>query len=228
MTPFDLLIDTDEREALASRITGVVVGIVTNNQDPDKLGRVKVKFPWLSSDDESYWARIAAPMAGPSRGFYFLPEVNDEVLVVFEYGDLRFPYVLGALWNGKDKPPIVKDEDLKGNHVRLMKSRSGHVIRLTDEDGKEKLEIEDKSGKNKLVIDTAANTISLVTDKDIKLSAAQGQITLSAQTIVLDAQSKIEVKSSGSAVVEAQGTQGSLDLKASGCTNIKRAEVNIN
>ncbi len=204
-----------EDDTSAFRVTGVVIGIVTNNNDPDKLGRVKVKFPWLSDSDESTWARIAVPMAGNNRGFYFLPEVDDEVLVVFEHGDMRFPYVLGALWNGKDKPP-AKNEDGK-NDVRLIKSRSGHTIRLTDKDGEEKIEIVDKSGKNKLVIDTATNTISLSTDKDLKLSAAQGQITLTAQTIVIEAQSKLEVKSSGTA-----------DVQAGGPMNIKGAVVNIN
>ena len=79
------------------RITGVVIGIVTNNNDPDRLGRVKVRFPWLSGSTESHWARVATPMAGNGRGLYFLPEVDDEVLVLFERGDVRFPFVIGAL-----------------------------------------------------------------------------------------------------------------------------------
>lgn len=210
------VLDQDEGSTPAFRVTGVVIGIVTNNKDPDGLGRVKVKFPWLSDSDESNWARIAAPMAGKDRGLYFLPEIDDEVLVVFEHGDMHFPYVLGALWNGKDKPP-VGDGEREGNHIRLIKSRSGHVIRLTDEAGKEKIEIVDKSGNNKLVIDTATNTVSLTTDKDLKLSAAKGQITLEAQTIVIEAKSKLEIKSSGTA-----------DVKASGSLNIKGAVVNIN
>jgi uncharacterized protein involved in type VI secretion and phage assembly len=218
----------DEQEVLASRIVGVVTAVVSNNQDPDGLGRVKVKFPWLGDNVESAWARIATPMAGGQRGVYFLPEVDDEVLVAFEHGDMRFPYVLGALWNGKNKPP-VSGEQAKGNAVRMIKSRSGHVLRLTDEKGKEKIEIED--GKNKLVIDTAAKTITVTADRDIKLSAPQGQITLSAKTIVIEAQSKvaaqskIEVKSSGSAEIDAKA---SLDLKASGPANLKGSVVNIN
>jgi len=74
------------------------------------MGRVKVKFPWLSDEHESWWARIATPMAGGGRGAYFLPEVNDEVLCAFEHGDVRFPYVVGALWNGKDAPPTTNDD----------------------------------------------------------------------------------------------------------------------
>src|SRR5262249_55069754 len=110
----------DERD----RIYGVVVGVVTNNQDPDKLGRVKVKFPWLSADHESGWARIACPMAGNGRGFFFLPEVDDEVLIAFEHGRVEFPYVVGSLYNGKDKPP--GDNGDGKNNLRSLKSRSGH------------------------------------------------------------------------------------------------------
>ena len=67
----------------SGRVYGVTVGVVTNNQDPDGLGRVKVRFPWLSDDDESFWARVVTPMAGNGRGLYLLPEVDDEVLVAF-------------------------------------------------------------------------------------------------------------------------------------------------
>ena len=215
MSPTLPALNIDEGDRAAFRVTGVVIGIVTNNKDPEDMGRVKVKFPWLSDSDESTWARVAALMAGKERGFYFLPEVDDEVLVVFEHGDMRFPYVLGALWNGKDKPP-AKNDDGK-NNVRLIKSRSGHTIRLTDEAGKEKIEIIDKSGNNKLVIDTATNTLSVTADKDLKLSAAKGQITLTAQIIMIEAQSKLEIKSSGAA-----------DVQASGPMNIKGAVVNIN
>ena len=136
------------------RLYGLVVGVVTNNKDPEQLGRVKVRFSWLSEQDESNWARIASPMAGNGQGIYFLPEVEDEVLVAFEQGDVAFPYILGALWNGKDKPPVT-NEDGK-NDVRVIKSRSGHVIRLTDEASKEKIEIIDQSGKNNIVIDLTA------------------------------------------------------------------------
>jgi uncharacterized protein involved in type VI secretion and phage assembly len=207
MTSFELLFDEGEPDARTTRINGVVVGIVTNNEDPDDLGRVKVRFPWLSAEDESDWARIAAPMAGKDRGFFFLPEVDDEVLVAFDHGDMRFPYVLGALWNGQDAPPERKEK--KNNDERLIKSRSGHVVRLVDKSGAEKIEIADKSGKNCIVFDTAANTIKIESDADIVLSAPQG-------TIKLDAQ-KLELKASANAAIEAGG-----DMKLKGAT------VNIN
>jgi uncharacterized protein involved in type VI secretion and phage assembly len=215
MAGFAALAGVDPQWGDAGRITGAVIGVVTNNNDPDGLGRVKVKFPWLSDADESPWARIAVPMAGNGRGTYFLPEADDEVLVVFEHGDPRSPYVIGALWNGKDAPP-ANNSDGK-NNVRLIQSRSGHVIRLNDEDGKETVEIVDKSGKNSLVFDTAKNTVTLTSDKDIVLSAAQGSIKLDAQ--------KIEIKSSADAKVEAGA---GMDVKASGTLNVKGATINLN
>ena len=211
----DLLADDDVRGALAARIAGVAVGIVTNNQDPDALGRVKVRFPWLSDEDESQWARVAAPMAGNDRGVYFLPEVDDEVLVAFEHGDIRFPYVVGALWNGKDAPPASNGDGK--NNVRVIKSRSGHIVKLNDEDGKETIEIVDKSEKNSIVVDTAKNTITITSDKDITLKASNGTITLDAQ--------KVAVKSSDASKIE---SGAGLDVKASGTLNIKGATVNIN
>lgn len=184
----DVLVDGEARTALASRIAGVVVAVVTNTQDPEGLARVKLRFPWLSDQDESPWARVACLMAGASRGAYFLPEVDDEVLVAFEQGDVRLPYVIGALWNGKDLPP-AKNEDGK-NDVRMIKSRSGHVVRLNDKDGAETVEIVDKSGKNMLVIDTAKNTIAITSEQDIVLSAAKGKVTLDAKELVLKASGK--------------------------------------
>jgi uncharacterized protein involved in type VI secretion and phage assembly len=174
-----------------------------------------VKFPWLSDTEESFWARVAAPMAGNGRGFYFLPEVEDEVLVTFERGDVRFPFVLGALWNGKDKPP-EKNDDGK-NDARTIKSRSGHVVRLNDKDGAEKIEIIDSSGKNTIVVDAVNNTIVITSEKDITLSAPKGAIKLDAQ--------KIEIKSSADAKVEAGA---GMDLKATGQMNVKGATINLN
>lgn len=211
----DILLDSNHRGAPSEGFYGVVVGVVTNNHDSEGLGRVKVKFPWLSEADESHWARIAVLMAGKERGTFFLPEVDDEVLVAFEHGDVRFPFVIGALWNGVDKPPA--DNGDGKNNLRVIKSRSGHIIRLNDEDGKEKIEIVDKSAKNSVVFDTAKNTITITADKDITLAAAKG-------TIKLDAQ-KIEIKSSAETKIEAGA---GMDVKARAEMNVKGKTVNIN
>jgi uncharacterized protein involved in type VI secretion and phage assembly len=214
----DELFGEPRPEAELAYIPGVVVGIVTNNQDPDGMGRVRVKLPSLGDADESDWARIAAPMAGKERGVYFLPEVDDEVLVAFEHGNPRSPFVLGALWNGQDAPP-AKNDDGK-NDVRVIKSRSGHLIRLTDKDGAEKIEIIDKSGKNSLVFDTAKKLVKIESSQDITLSAANGTIKLDAKAI--------EIASSGSATIEAKSR---IDVKATGAPGamtLKGATIDLN
>ena len=198
----------------SARALGVAVGLVTNNQDPEGLGRVKVKYPWLGDDDESYWARLVVPMAGNNRGTWFLPEVDDEVLIAFDQGSLDYPYVLGALWNGKDKPP-ESNSDGKNNH-RTIKSRSGHIIRMDDTDGSEKLEIIDKSGNNKIVIDSSQNSITIESGGDIKLTA-KGKVTLSGNGVEIQSQADGSFKASGN-----------LDVNASGQLNLKGSMVNIN
>src|SRR3974390_1449993 len=133
-------------EDSGDRYYGVAFAIVTNNRDPEGLARVKVALPWMGDRAESDWARVGTPMAGPQRGVYLLPEVDDEVLVAFEQGSPSAPYVLGGLWNGKDAPP---ESNADGhNDRRTIKSRSGHVIRLTDTKGQEQIEIIDSSGNN--------------------------------------------------------------------------------
>ena len=216
MSLYDLLDDRNSSNETAGRLAGVVIGIVTNNKDPDELGRVRVSFPWFSDDDESEWARVASLMAGNDRGMFFLPEVDDEVLVTFEQGDIRRPYIIGSLWNGVDVVPAEFSNDGE-NNVRLIKSRSGHLIKLDDTDGSEKIEIIDKAGINLLVIDTAENTITITADKDIVLNAPQGKISLNAQDV--------EIISSAATKVEAGSD---MNLEASGTATLKGATVNIN
>jgi uncharacterized protein involved in type VI secretion and phage assembly len=199
----------------SDRFYGVAVAIVTNNQDPDGMGRVKLRFPWLSESDESWWARIAAPMAGKDRGLYLLPEVDDEVLVAFEHGDLRFPYVVGALWNGKDTPP-ESNSDGK-NNKRTIKSRSGHILRLDDTDGEGKIEILDSSGKNSIVITTKDNKITVQADSDITIESANGKLILKGNGVEITSQAAVKIEAGAD-----------LDLKASGKANVKGATVNLN
>lgn len=215
MNLFNVLVDRESKDAIAGRIYGAVIGIVTNNEDPEGLGRVKVKFPWLSADEESTWARLATLMAGNERGIYFLPEVDDEVLVIFEQGDVRFPYIIGALWNGKDKPPTTNADG--NNNIREIVSRSGHVIRLNDEEGKETIEIIDKSEKNHIIFDTANNAISVTADQTISLKSPQGSIQLEAKTI--------EIKSTSETKLEAGA---GMNLEAKATMNIKGQTINLN
>lgn len=209
------LLDLVEDRDTDSKINGVVIGIVTNNNDPEDLGRIRVKFPWLSNEDESDWARVASLMAGKERGIFFLPEIDDEVLVVFGHGDINMPYVIGSLWNGKDVPPETNSDGK--NNIRMIKSRSGHVIRIDDTDGKEKIEIVDKTEKNMISIDAKDNKISIISDKDIELSAPHGKITIDAQDI--------EIRSSAATKIE---SAADMDVEASGNMNIKGATINLN
>ncbi len=194
-----------------SRLYGVTIGVITNNNDPEKLGRVKVKFPWLSEQEESYWARLATPMGGKERGLYFLPEVDDEVLVAFEHGAVEFPYILGSLWNGKDKPPVT-NEDGK-NNLRTIKSRSGHVITLDDTKGEEKIIIRDKTAKNEIVIDSKNNTITMKVEKDltietkgkISLKSSGGDLEIECNNLKVQAKQNCEIKSNANVTVQANG-----------------------
>ncbi len=115
----------------------LLVGIVTDNEDPEELGRVRVKCPTLTEDHESNWARVIGTGAGSSRGFDCLPEIDDEVLVGFEHGDIHRPYVLGGVWNGKDAPPESVGDSVSGGKVRLrtFKTRTGHTLQFIEEDG---------------------------------------------------------------------------------------------
>ncbi len=171
MMGLDLLMPEDR----TARFYGVTIAVVTNIKDDDGLGRVKVKFPWLSDEDESPWARVMTPMAGDDRGFYFLPEVDDEVLVAFEHGDMAFPYILGSLWNGKDKPPEKNDDG--ENNKRFIKSRSGHMIIFDDTEDKEKLIIQDKSGKNKITIDCENDSMQIEVEQDLIIKA-KGKVSI--------------------------------------------------
>jgi Type VI secretion system/phage-baseplate injector OB domain/Phage tail baseplate hub (GPD) len=111
-----------------------LVGLVTDNVDPKNMGRVKVKFPSLENQN-SYWARMVMPGAGANRGFDCLPEINDEVMVAFEHGDIHRPYIIGGVWNGKDKPPEPVKRSVGGGKVRLrtFKTRVGHQMQFVDD-----------------------------------------------------------------------------------------------
>ncbi len=159
------------------KVFGVMIGVVIKNDsanDSEKPGPglVKVQIPLLGMK-ESNWARMASFMAGKERGAFFLPEVGDEVLVAFENGDVNKPFVIGALWNGKDTPP-EKNSDGK-NDVRIIKSRSGNIIQFTDKSGSEK--------------------ITISSTKDIELLAPNGKLSINAK--------EVEIKSSATTKIEA-------------------------
>lgn len=177
---------------------GIVVGVVCDLNDTDNLGRVRVKYPHLGGQ-VSDWARLATPMAGAGRGVFFRPEKDDEVLVGFEHGDPRRPYILGSLWSQVDKPP--KDDGQKTqNNWRFIQSRSGHIVKLDDTSGKEKIEIIDKDSKRRIVIDSANRRIQILCDSaagDIEIKAPLSDVKIEAATITVKATTSLTLESDG-------------------------------
>jgi uncharacterized protein involved in type VI secretion and phage assembly len=179
---------------------GIVIGIVTNLEDPENLGRVRVKFPHLD-DQESQWARLATPMGGPDRGLFLRPEVDDEVLVGYLQGDIRFPYILGGLWNLVDLPP-ADDGKPKENNWRFIKSRSGHVFKLDDTNGQERVEIIDKDEKRKIVIDCSGEKIQIICESgNVEIQAASGSVKIEAKTVELKASADMKLEADGTMTI---------------------------
>ena len=197
-------ISNDGQDNRVKPVYGVVTGVVTNNKDPEGLGRVQVKINVFEDKHVTGWAPVATLMAGTERGSFFLPEVEDEVLVAFEHGNINAPYVVGALWNGKHKPPetnsdgknnirkfrsrsgheIVFNDDSENKKERLeIHTKAGHRIVLDDASGKEKVEIKDKSG-NEIVMKTPDNSITIKCSGKVTISA-QKEVMVDAQAIKL-------------------------------------------
>ncbi|MCJ7623750.1 MAG: VgrG-related protein, partial [Anaerolineaceae bacterium] len=139
---------------------GVVTAVVTNTDDPKDWGRVKLKYPWMSDDAESDWARVVGIGAGPDAGMYVIPQVDDEVLVSFQHGSFNQPYVLGGLWNGKNKIPPKGAGAGSGEKqlVRTINSVSGHHITFYD-DSKKQIEIETADGRSITLSDSESTIV---------------------------------------------------------------------
>lgn len=183
-------------------LKGLAVGMVTDNQDPKNLARVRVRLPWHAGSDTSFWARSAMPMAGSDRGTYFVPEVGDEVLVGAENGDPSHLYVLGMVWNGQQKPPTTNDDG--ANNTRMIKSRSGHVVRFNDDEADPELEVSLADGKQ-LLLDSDGITLTDGQGNSMTFTSSGGtieinagkQLKLKAMNVSIEASAAMEVKSSG-------------------------------
>lgn len=222
----------------ADRSNGIVVGIVCDLDDPEKLGRVRVKYPHLNQQ-ESDWARVCAPMAGKNRGAFFRPDVQDEVLVALEHGDVRRPYILGAMWSTEDTPPPAQGQQTE-NNWRFVRSRSGHQIILDDTPGKEQIVLVDKDGKRRVVIDSANRKIQVVCDEgDVEVKAPTGKVDVQAQDVAVKATASvkveavtIEIKASGTMTIEAQASLSikapSVSVEGTGQAEFKAPVVSVN
>lgn len=167
------------------RWLGVMPAVVASLEDPDGQGRILIKLPWSpdnSGEGYELWARMATLFAGSDRGSWFLPEVDDEVLVAFEMGDPRRPYILGGLWNGRDAPPQSASAQ---NNIKQIKSRNGVAITIDDAQGQEQLKLESPGGQIITLKDgPGAITIEDSNGNSIKLEAAGITITASARVTV--------------------------------------------
>lgn len=177
-------------ETEAGRVYEPVIGVVMENKDPQKLGRVKVKLPVLHNNETTWWVPIIMLGAGKNRGWFFIPEKDDEVLVMFEHGDLDYPLVVGAFWNGKDKPPDKNDD--KKNSRRVIKSRAGS--RLLFDDDKKTLTIEDGKGVGKIVLDAQNNKMLIeAMTGDVCFQSPDGDTVVFAKEIEIKATDNVEV-----------------------------------
>jgi phage protein D/phage baseplate assembly protein gpV len=218
---------------------GVVMATVDDVNDPEKLGRVRLVFPWLSDDYVSGWARTVHAGAGKDRGAIVLPEVGDEVLVVFERGDVRHPYVLGGLFNGVDVPDAkgisIVDSGSGAVNRRSYVSRRGHRIDLLDEDGKtEGISIASEDGKVTLSLDATNTKVTVHSDGTVLLEGTKG-------VVVDSATSKLELKGGQISITATQGvtvdggtgpvkvqTGSQLELKGGPMASLSAGLVKIN
>lgn len=222
--------------APVERWSGVVPAVVTNTNDPDAKGRIKVVFPWLDSSMESAWARVVAPGAGKNAGFCAIPEVNDEVMVIFEHGDFNRPIVLGGVWGSKWTEP----EETKGASanerplVRTWRSIKGHRIVMYD-DSKKKIEII-TTGGHKVVLDDQNKKIEVKSSGghavnmddqgqkvEVSHSGGTSKVTLETAKVAL-AGTQVEIKGTGAVKIEAP----TIDVNGSGMLNLKGGMVKIN
>ena len=194
-----------------------VVGVVVDNQDPDKLGRVKVKLPTLNEQDSTYWAPISSLGAGKDRGWFFLPEIDDEVLVMFAHGDMSRPVVVGALWNGVDAPP---DQNGGSNERRMLVSREGHKVVFDDDGGK--ITFTDGGGIGTFEIE--ADKIKLETTGDAAFFSPQDVLTIKAKDIEMKAQLNLKIEASTNIAMSG----ANVTLKGGGVLQINGAKVDIN
>lgn len=201
--PFQSFFNERLTAGLGGRWYGVYPALVSDIGDPEGMGRVKVTLPWspdTGSQRYEAWARMATLMGGNNRGSWFIPDVNDEVLIVFEGGDPRRPYVIGGLWNGSDSPPESMD-GAGNNFKKVIRSRNGVKITLDDSDGQETLMLETPGGQKVTmkdgpgaieITDSNGNSIKLETSgitvtASAKVTINASQVAVSAGLVTVDA-----------------------------------------
>ncbi len=201
-------------EASPYGLPGVVVAQVTDVRDPEEQGRVKVRYPWLSDSYVSDWARTIQPGAGSQRGAVVLPEVNDEVVVAFELGDLRRPYVVGGLWNGVDRPPLgdeLVDSSTGAVRRRGFVSKLGHCLVFFDDDGDSGVALLSGDRGLRIALDKTRARIHVASSGKVEIEADSDVTIKAGASLKLEAAAKLELKGaqvsiSGDGPVEVKGS----------------------
>ena len=194
-TIIEAVIDARVPGGLGGRWYGVFPALVSDINDPEGQGRVKVTLPWSpDTGGASYdtWARLATFMGGNNRGSWFIPDVGDEVLVTFEAGDPRRPYVIGGLWNGRDAPPQSMDGAGK-NDLKVLRSRNGVKVTLDDTTGQEKMILETPGGQ-KLTLKDGPGTVEVVDSNGNSIKMEPSGITINAAAkVTITAGAQVEI-----------------------------------
>ena len=189
------------------RFYGAAIGIVTNDNDPDQTGRIKVRFPWLHDSEESHWCRVSAGQAGKSRGNFIRPEVGDEVLVMFERGDPNQPFVMGSLWNGQDAPPGPGNPDGKNDH-KFFQSRAGHQLIFNDGDDGGYIEFHDGTQKLHTRIDVPGEHVHTLADSGtITINAPNGLVRMECVDFLLHSTNTTTVNVTNAHDISVKGTR---------------------
>jgi uncharacterized protein involved in type VI secretion and phage assembly len=201
--PLEMILDVRIPSGLGGRWYGAFPALVTDIVDPEGLWRVKIALPWspdTAGARYETWARLATFMAGDNRGSWFIPDVDDEVLIVFEGGDPRRPYVIGSLWNGKDSPPESMDGAGK-NFKKVLRSRNGVKLTMDDTDGREQFILETPGGQ-KLTLKDGPGAVEIVDSNGNSIKMETSGITITASAKVTINASQVAV-SAGMVTVDA-------------------------
>jgi uncharacterized protein involved in type VI secretion and phage assembly len=190
-------------QSLDRRLFGVCSGIVEDNDDPEKEGRVKLRFPWLDDATISEWCRVVQPYAGNGFGAVFIPEKQCEVLVAFVHGDMNEPVVIGGLYNGQDKPPTHHDGTT--TDVKMIQTQAGHMVRLDDSSQARAIELKTAGGHDVVLDDQ---------NRKITITSTSGH-----QLVLDDQGTKVELSASGGA--------GKLTIEASGKITLQGTVVTV-
>lgn len=193
---------------------------VKENNDPEQLGRVRVQFYWQENNEMTPWIRVLQTHSGKDKGFYFIPEIGDEVLVSFEQGHPDHPFVVGSLYHGKTKPSKWADKD---NNFKAIKTKSGNELYFSDAPGKEEIRLVNKDAQNEI-------SMSLNGEGKITIKT-KGKLEISAKEIIMEAQETISMRSGKGTSMEMQSmnvqSQQSIALKSGQETSLESQKVKM-